>query len=82
LIIASPLGVVIGYGLCAAFSTNLGWKWAFYVQAFLLAPSFIGLIFVPSKYFDIQLLANKQKAMLSTQLNDDVKLKQATNGLS
>lgn len=39
--------------MCAAFQNNIGWKWAFYVQALLLCPSFIGLVVIPSKYFDI-----------------------------
>ena len=59
LIIATPLGVIIGYGLCAIFQNNIGWRWAFYIQAFMLCPSFIGLTFIPAKYFDVQLLAEK-----------------------
>ena len=31
LLIASPLGVVMGYGMCAMFLNNIGWRWAFYV---------------------------------------------------
>lgn len=59
LIITVPLGVVLGYGLCAAFQANIGWKWAIYIQAMLCCPSLLGLLFIPSKYFDIQLLAEK-----------------------
>lgn len=53
LIIATPLGVVIGYGMCAGLMENAGWRWAFYIQAFLLIPSFLGLIFIPGDYFDV-----------------------------
>jgi len=31
LLISNPLGVVLGYGLCAAFQENIGWRWAFYI---------------------------------------------------
>lgn len=31
LLIASPLGVILGYGLTAVFLDNVGWRWAFYV---------------------------------------------------
>lgn len=59
LIITTPLGLVLGYSMCAAFLDNIGWKWAFYIQAILLIPSFVGILSFPAKYFDIQLLAKK-----------------------
>ena len=31
LIISNPLGVVMGYGMCAFFLENIGWRWAFYI---------------------------------------------------
>jgi hypothetical protein len=31
LLIASPLGVVLGYGLSACILENIGWRWAFYI---------------------------------------------------
>lgn len=31
LLIASPCGVVIGYGMCAILMENLGWRYAFYI---------------------------------------------------
>jgi predicted MFS family arabinose efflux permease len=31
LLIASPLGVLMGYGMAAMFLDNVGWRWAFYV---------------------------------------------------
>jgi MFS family permease len=54
LLIASPLGVIMGYGMAAAFLNNIGWQWAFYIQSFLLMPSMFGLLMTPSKYFDIK----------------------------
>ena len=59
LIITTPLGVVLGYSLCASFLENVGWKLAFYIQALLLMPSFLAILYFPAKYFDIQLLAKK-----------------------
>ena len=53
LLIASPIGVVLGYGMCAAMQHNIGWRWAFYIQAILLMPSMISLTFMPLKYFDV-----------------------------
>lgn len=54
-LISSPLGVILGYGLAAALQDNIGWRWAFYLQSLALFPSFIGLLLVPSKYYDIEL---------------------------
>ena len=31
LLIATPLGVITGYGLCAGLQVNIGWRWSFYV---------------------------------------------------
>ena len=59
LIIATPLGVIIGYVLCATFLNTIGWRWSFDIQALLLTPSLLGLIAIPSKYFDIQLLVER-----------------------
>lgn len=53
LLIASPLGVVMGYGLTAAMLENIGWRWAFYTQSFLLLPSLIGIFITPLKYVDV-----------------------------
>lgn len=53
-LISSPLGVIMGYGLAAALQNNIGWRWAFYIQSFLLLPSMIGLMFTPPKYFDLE----------------------------
>ena len=53
LLIASPIGVVLGYGMCAAMQHNIGWRWSFYIQAILLMPSMVSLIFIPFKYFDV-----------------------------
>ena len=48
LLIASPLGVILGYTMTALFLENIGWRGSFYVQSGLLLPSLIGLIITPS----------------------------------
>ena len=53
LLIASPLGVVMGYGITAAFLENIGWRWAFYTQSVLLLPSLLGIFISPKKYVDV-----------------------------
>ena len=53
LLIASPLGVIIGYVMTANFLNNWGWRATFYVQAAMLFPSMVGMIITPSKYMDI-----------------------------
>lgn len=48
LLIASPLGVIMGYGMSAVFlDTKYGWRMAFYIQSIMLLPSLIGIILTP-----------------------------------
>jgi len=54
LIIASPLGNIVGYILAAYIQDNIGWRWAFYIQAFMMIPAMLGVFIVPGKYMDIQ----------------------------
>ena len=54
LIIASPLGNIVGYILAAYIQDNIGWRWAFYIQSFMMIPAMIGVFIVPGKYMDIQ----------------------------
>ena len=54
LLISNPLGVVMGYGICASFLETIGWRWAFYIQSMLLVPSFMVLFCIPRKYVDYQ----------------------------
>ena len=53
LMITSPLGVIMGYLLCGFSSDYISWKWSFYIQSILMLPSFMGLILIPNKYFDV-----------------------------
>ena len=73
LIISNPLGVVMGYGMCAAFLENIGWRWAFYIQSMLLVPSFLVLFTMPRKYVDVQRLAERLKNIESNQKKKEKK---------
>lgn len=54
----------MGYGLCSGFAeTKYGWQAAFWVQACLLAPSFVGIIVTPNQYIDIQDTVRRLKLM-------------------
>lgn len=59
LLISNPLGVVMGYGICASFLDTVGWRWAFYIQSVLLVPSCMVLFCMPRKYVDYQQLAER-----------------------
>lgn len=54
LIVSNPLGAVLGYSLMAVVQSNIGWRWAFYIQSILLFPNIIPLLMMPSKYLDIK----------------------------
>lgn len=53
----------MGYGMTASILENLGWRWSFYFQTLSLLPSMIGIIIIPSKYFDVQATVKAIKAM-------------------
>ena len=61
-LLASPLGVVLGYTLTHIISVNTiskaypygEWEWSFYIQSFGLLPIVIGILFIPNKYFDVE----------------------------
>jgi MFS family permease len=70
LLIAAPLGITIGYGICAGFVKNIGWRWSFYITAMLLFPCLVGLLLMPDKYLNSQLCADLQKKMKSKNLKN------------
>jgi len=53
LLLAPPLGVVIGYSMTALLIAKASWHWTFYVQAVCLVPCFMGFLLTPEKYMDI-----------------------------
>ncbi len=40
--------------MSAAFLENIGWRFAFYIQATLMIPSLIYMLLIPEKYMDIK----------------------------
>lgn len=75
-LISSPLGVIMGYGMAAGLQDNIGWRWAFYIQSIFLLPSMIGLLFTPTKYFDLEEAdknkPKKKKKMLKVAVKEDI----------
>ena len=64
ILIAAPLGVVVGYGMCALMiDTVIGWRLAFYIQAGMLIPVLVGIFVCPNQYIDIQDTIRRMKAM-------------------
>ena len=44
LMLATPLGVVFGYGLAYAMIKYANWRWAYYIQLILAVPEALGLL--------------------------------------
>ena len=53
-LIASPLGIVTGYGLTFAMIKYATWEWSFYIQSIAICPFILIIIFTPSHYFDVE----------------------------
>lgn len=53
LIIATPLGTIIGYLMTAIFQDNIGWRFVFWIQALALIPSTVYILLIPRKYQDV-----------------------------
>lgn len=48
LILAAPLGLVIGFALTSFMNTtSLGWRYSFYIQAIGLVPCVIAFTLIP-----------------------------------
>ena len=54
LILASPLGVVMGFSMTSVMVQYATWRWSFYIQAFAIVPCVIGIMMMPSRYFKIE----------------------------
>lgn len=53
LLLASPLGVVLGYTLTFYMQKYLTWEWSFYIQAIAILPCVGCFMITPSKYINI-----------------------------
>jgi len=72
LMITSPLGVIMGYVMNSVVYETPGWRFSFYIQSILLAPSLFWLVFIPSKYFDLNLIATEQdKMQKASEISED-----------
>lgn len=54
LLLASPVGVVIGFTLTSFMNHYANWRYSFYVQAFCLVPCVLAFMFTKRKYLDIE----------------------------
>eukprot|EP00347_Sterkiella_histriomuscorum_P015691 403356061 len=54
LMLAPPIGVVLGYLITAFMIAYYTWQYAFYIQAVMIGPCLIGFMITPDKYFDIE----------------------------
>lgn len=54
ILLASPLGVVLGYTLTYYMNKYATWEWSFIVQAFALLPCTLCLHLTPARYFNIE----------------------------
>jgi predicted MFS family arabinose efflux permease len=53
-LLAPPLGVMIGYGITAIIIKFLGnWRISFIIQGFSMGLAFIIILFIPTKFFDL-----------------------------
>jgi MFS family permease len=54
ILLAAPLGVVIGYSLTGVvISYGYSWRYSFFVQGIVIFASALIVMAVPSKYIDI-----------------------------
>ena len=66
LLISNPLGVVLGYALCATLIENIGWRWAFYIQSACLLPCLLSLVCTPIRYLDIKSMTREVRRLNSS----------------
>ena len=53
-LLASPLGVVLGYGLTYAMIKHASWEWSFIIQALALLPVILTFGLCPNKFYDVE----------------------------
>ena len=59
LLISNPVGVIIGYIICASIQNNIGWRWAFYIQSIMIFPCIVAIILAQPEYMDITWMARE-----------------------
>jgi len=64
LLLAAPIGVVIGYSLTAIMIENLTWHWIFYLQTVIMVPVIFAFMFTDNKYFLIDKAVERKKQII------------------
>jgi hypothetical protein len=54
LLLASPLGVVLGFTLTYFMNEHYYWEYSFFIQATLIFPCIACIVVTPSKYFNVE----------------------------
>ena len=71
LLLCSPIGVLIGYILCASvMSYSLDWRYAFYIQAVCFILPVSALILTPRKYFDLEAAIESRQQDTASERQD------------
>lgn len=53
LLLGTPLGVVLGYGLSFVCVSHGTWRWAYYIQLILAVPEALCFLAFPAQFMDI-----------------------------
>lgn len=62
LLLAPPLGVVVGYLMSSLMIAHLTWKWSFYIQSLVSAvPTAFVLLAIKGRYLDIESAVEKKQ---------------------
>lgn len=40
--------------MAALIQDSIGWRWCFYIQAFMILPGGVGILIIPQKYMDLK----------------------------
>jgi predicted MFS family arabinose efflux permease len=72
LILASPLGIVIGYSMTSVIVKHVTWQWAFWAQSIAMSPCVLAVILIPKKYIDVE-SASKMKSKSLAEVDRQLK---------
>jgi MFS family permease len=53
LLLGTPLGVVLGYGLSFVCVSHGTWRWAYYIQLIVAVPEALCFLAFPARFMDI-----------------------------
>lgn len=58
LILASPLGIVLGYSMTSVITKHTTWQWSFWAQSLGMSPCVLAIVLIPKKYIDVESASN------------------------